>query len=260
MQQTEDTIARVRPWIQDARRIVVLTGAGVSAESGVPTFRGDKGLWRSWDPMQLATPDAFDHDPRVVWAWYRWRQNLVRRCLPNPGHHALVILQQRLGNNLSLVTQNVDGLHARAGSVGVNQLHGNLFADRCTRCGAVEDAFARTPDDRIHHENPEFDPPLPHCRACGGLMRPGVVWFGEQLPDGAMESAARAARKADLLLVVGTSGVVYPAAGLADDARRAGARVVVINTEATSHSSSASCTILGPSAQILPALVNPEAR
>jgi NAD-dependent deacetylase len=260
MQQTEKAIALVLPWVQQASRIVVLTGAGVSAESGVPTFRGDKGLWRSHNPMQLATPDAFDHDPRVVWAWYRWRQNLVRRCQPNAGHKALVTLQQRLGSGFTLVTQNVDALHARAGSTSVNELHGNLFADRCTRCGAVEDAFGRAPDDAIHPDNPEFDPPLPYCRACGGLLRPGVVWFGEQLPDDAMESAARAARKADLLLVVGTSGVVYPAAGLADDARRAGARVVVINTEATSHSSSASCTILGHSAQILPALVNPEAQ
>lgn len=256
MQQTDKVIEQVRPWVQQARRIVVLTGAGVSAESGVPTFRGEKGLWRSYDPMQLATPDAFRAQPRVVWAWYRWRQDLVRRCEPNAGHHALVALQQRLGKGFTLITQNVDGLHARAGSLGVNELHGNIFADRCMRCGAVEDAFERTPDDRIHPERPEFDPPLPHCRACGGPLRPGVVWFGENLPDGAIESAARAARNADLFFVIGTSGVVYPAASLADDARRGGARVVVINTEATSHSSSATRTILGPSAQILPLLVD----
>lgn len=241
-------------WLADAERVVVLTGAGVSAESGVPTFRGAEGLWRRHDPMSLATPEAFARDPRGVWAWYRWRQRLVGACTPNDGHRALVELQRRVPGFL-LVTQNVDGLHHVAGSTDVVTLHGDLFADRCTVCGAVEDAHARPTCDDIDPDDPAKDPALPTCAACGGLTRPGVVWFGESLPDGAMERAAHAASRADVLLVAGTSGVVYPAAGLATIARRGGGKVVVINLDASPHDDTAHLSLRGRSGELLPRIM-----
>lgn len=245
----------VAEWIRDAERVVVLTGAGVSAESGVPTFRGAEGLWRKHDPMELATPEAFERDPRGVWAWYRWRQDLIRGCAPNAGHHALAKLQRSVPDFL-LVTQNVDGLHVTAGSTDVVELHGNIYADRCTRCDTVTPAYDRAPSPDIREDDPSRDPPLPECPACGGLTRPGVVWFGESLPEGAMERATDAARRADVLLVAGTSGVVYPAAGLAAVTARAGGRVVVINPGETPHASLADVVLSGPSASVLPALLS----
>jgi len=175
---------------------VVLTGAGVSADSGIPTFRGEGGLWRNYRPEDLATAAAFARDPLLVWEWYEWRRSIVREAKPNAAHLAIA----RIPNAL-VVTQNVDGLHQRAGSKDIIELHGNLFRTRCvreeTRRDAL-DAFGTLP---------------PHCQ-CGALLRPDVVWFGELLPAGAFERAGRAVRAADLLLVIGTSGVVFPAAGL----------------------------------------------
>lgn len=183
--------------IRDARprRVVVLTGAGVSADSGIPTFRGAGGLWRNFRPEDLATPEAFRRDPQLVWEWYAWRRELVRNAQPNAAHEALARLTDAV-----IVTQNVDGLHKRAGSRDVVELHGNLFRVRCVREGTTQlhaDAYAESP---------------PHC-TCGALLRPDVVWFGEMLPDDAVARAVGAIRSADLLLVIGTSGVVYPAAG-----------------------------------------------
>ena len=178
------------------RTVVAFTGAGVSADSGIPTFRGQGGLWRDFRPEELATPEAFERNPLLVWEWYEWRRTLVREAHPNAAHLAIARLPDAV-----VVTQNVDGLHARAGSRDVIELHGSLFRTRCTRDGAVADAsapFAELP---------------PRC-ACGGLLRPDVVWFGEMLPAGAFERATREVAHADLLLVIGTSGVVYPAAGL----------------------------------------------
>ncbi len=249
----EDDAARAAAWIAEAHSLVVLTGAGVSAESGVPTFRGDNGLWRSVDPMSMATPDAFYANPRSCWAWYRWRQALVRECAPNDGHLALAELEQIVPEFL-LATQNVDGLHAAAGSHKLVELHGNLFADRCTGCERVEPAWdAELPT--IDPLNPNSDPPLPLCSECGSLMRPGVVWFGESLPEGVMERAAQAASKADVLLVAGTSGVVYPAAGLARITADAGGRVVVVNPNSGAQDEVADLCIRGRSAEVLPALV-----
>ncbi len=183
---------RRRKW----ERIVVFTGAGVSADSGVPTFRGAGGLWRDFRAEDLATPDAFARDPALVWEWYEWRRELVRNAQPNAAHRAIASLDRAL-----VVTQNVDALHARAGSRNIIELHGSLFRVRCRREHTTRDAdepFATIP---------------PRCE-CGALLRPDVVWFGEMLPEGALETAAHAIRSADLLLVIGTSGVVYPAAGL----------------------------------------------
>jgi NAD-dependent deacetylase len=204
--------------LASARAVAVLTGAGISAESGVPTFRGPGGLWRSHRPEDLATPEAFARDPRLVWEWYDWRRGRIAAAEPNPGHQALVRLEDRAGS-FTLVTQNVDGLHERAGSRSVIRLHGSIWSVRCTGCGAERE------DRRV--PLPEVPP---RCE-CGGLLRPGVVWFGESLPPGAMERAAAAATGADVLLVVGTSAVVYPAAGIVPLALASGTRVVEVNPE-----------------------------
>jgi NAD-dependent deacetylase len=181
-------------------RVVVFTGAGVSAESGIPTFRGPGGLWRNFRSEDLATPEAFARDPKLVWEWYEWRRGLVREAQPNEAHRAIAKLDDA-PIKATVVTQNVDALHARAGSRDVIELHGNLFRVRCTR--------ERTTCDRVEAL---VDLP-PHCQ-CGALLRPDVVWFGEMLPPAALERASREIIECDLLLVIGTSGVVYPAAGL----------------------------------------------
>jgi NAD-dependent deacetylase len=190
------TIEQAIQAIRDARpqRVVVFTGAGVSADSGIPTFRGAGGLWRSFRAEDLATPEAFRRDPALVWEWYEWRRDLIRKARPNAAHEAVA----RLG--APVVTQNVDGLHARAGARDVIELHGNLFRVRCMSDGTTTerlDAFAEIP---------------PRCE-CGAVLRPDVVWFGEMLPNDAVARATMAIHAADLLLVIGTSGVVYPAAG-----------------------------------------------
>ena len=240
-----------------AERVTVLTGAGISAESGVPTFRGEGGYWRNHEPTSLATPEAFRADTKTVWAWYRHRQQLVRACSPNAAHHALVALQRDLearGGDLLLVTQNVDSLHEVAGSEGVIELHGNLFADRCTACGTLAPAWERAEAFDVDPDDPDQDPELPSCEACGGLTRPGVVWFGESLPEGAIERAAEHASRADLLLVVGTSGVVYPAAGLIAIARQAGAHVVIVNLDPMHQDDLAHDVLRGRAGEVLPAL------
>lgn len=191
IERAVDAIRRARP-----RNVVVMTGAGVSADSGIPTFRGAGGLWRNFRPEDLATPGAFRRDPALVWEWYEWRRDLIRKAQPNAAHEAIARLTDAV-----VVTQNVDGLHARAGSKNIVELHGNIFRVRCTREGTRrvrEEPFASLP---------------PHCE-CGALLRPDVVWFGEELPAEAIANAVDAVHDADLVLVIGTSGVVYPAAGL----------------------------------------------
>jgi NAD-dependent deacetylase len=178
------------------RRIAVLTGAGISAESGIPTFRGAGGLWNEYRIEELATPEGFARDPLKVWEWYEWRRTLIREAQPNPAHRALARIE-----DAPIITQNIDGLHALAGSTDVVELHGNIFRVRCVREGVVHD-----------HREP-FETLPPSC-GCGGLLRPDVVWFGEVLPEDAIARAVSAIRAADLMIVIGTSGVVYPAAGL----------------------------------------------
>jgi NAD-dependent deacetylase len=232
-----------REALRGAGRVVAMTGAGISAESGVPTFRGAGGLWRSHQATDLATPQAFRRDPRLVWEWYDWRRGLVGACAPNEGHRALVRLED-WAEDFTLVTQNVDGLHALAGSRALLELHGSLWRLRCTACGGVR-------EDRTH--------PLvllPECPACGGLERPDVVWFGESLDAVVLARAAEAVRRADVLLVVGTSGVVQPAASLAWECKRAGGVVIVANLEPTEHTELADAFVRGPAGQTLPALLS----
>jgi NAD-dependent deacetylase len=226
-----------------ARHVCVLTGAGVSAESGVPTFRDAlTGLWSRFNPEDLATPEAFERNPEFVWNWYESRREMIRRVEPNPGHYALAELARRVPR-FTLVTQNVDGLHQRAGSRGVLEYHGNILRDRCT----VERVVANRSDDSRNG--------LPVCATCGGLLRPDVVWFGEVIPAGPMRAAAEAAGDCDVFLSVGTSSLVYPAAGLAECALDAGATVIEINPNATDLSAAATIALGGASGVLLPRLL-----
>lgn len=238
------SLEQAREWLAAAQRVAVLTGAGISAESGIPTFRGAGGLWRSFRAEDLATPEAFARDPQLVWEWYDWRRGLIAKAEPNAGHAALVRLEARLGEGFTLITQNVDGLHDRAGSARILKVHGDIWTLRCTRCGA----------ERVNRRAP-LVPPLPVCKACGAMMRPGVVWFGESLPDAVFDAATRAAQQCDVFLVVGTAAVVYPAAGLIPLARRAGAKVIEVNLDDTPATSAVDAALRGKSGEVLPALI-----
>ena len=220
--------------------VAVLTGAGVSAESGVPTFRGERGLWRSFRPEQLATPEAFLRDPALVWEWYDWRRGLIGACVPNAAHQTLAEMEATLPD-FTLITQNVDGLHQAAGSRNVLELHGNIRRMRCTRC-------ERTSED---HRVPLPEIP-PRCSQCGALLRPDVVWFGESLPSQVLEAAWAAAARCRLMLVVGTSALVQPAASLPLVALRNGARLVEVNPAETPLSPHAHEILHGPAAEVLP--------
>jgi NAD-dependent deacetylase len=233
--------AQVRQWVRDARRIVVLSGAGISAESGVPTFRdAQTGLWAKFRPEELATEDAFRADPRMVWDWYLLRREMVDKVAPNAGHTAIAAFQQRHPGRLTVVTQNVDGLHQRAGSPGVLALHGNIADDKWL------DAPRACCDAALQPGHP------PRCAVCGNLRRPAVVWFGEMLPIMELAAAEQAAAACDLMLVVGTSGVVYPAAGLARATR---GRVAIVNPEPTELDDAADAVLTGTAARLLPELL-----
>jgi NAD-dependent deacetylase len=237
-----DLLKEAAARLRAADRVVAMTGAGISAESGIPTFRGEDGLWRHYRAEELASPSAFARDPDLVWEWYNWRRELIAAKSPNPGHRALVEIERRAGRFV-LVTQNVDGLHHAAGSRNVVELHGNIWRVRCTGCGT-------------ERENRDVPIPIPpRCEGCGGLLRPGVVWFGESLPEGAIEQAFAEAAGADVALVIGTSGVVQPAASLVWAAKGAGAFVVEINLDPTPHTETVDVSILGKAGETLPALV-----
>jgi len=220
--------------------VTALTGAGISAESGVLTFRGEGGLWRNFCPEQLATPEAFRRDPALVWEWYDWRRGLIAGCTPNAAHVTLAEMEAALPD-FTLITQNVDGLHQEAGSCDVLELHGNIWRARCTGCGRVTEDY-RTPLPEIP----------PHCPKCGGLLRPDVVWFGEPLPPEVLEAALAAAARCRLVLVIGTSAVVQPAASLPLVALKSGARLVEINLAETPLSAHAHEILRGPAAEALP--------
>jgi NAD-dependent deacetylase len=240
----EEALDRAAERLRRAQRVAVLTGAGVSAESGIATFRGAGGLWEGHSITDVASPEGFRRDPALVWRFYNARRTNLRSVQPNPGHQALAALEQRWGSDrFTLITQNVDGLHRVAGSRHILELHGNIARVRCTGCGTVED------------RGTEDLPDLPRCADCGELLRPDIVWFYEMLPEDIWLQATEATAACECFLVVGTSAVVYPAAGLIDMARAAGAGVIEVNLEPTGASRGATLSLFGPSGVILPHLV-----
>ncbi|HOL36950.1 MAG: NAD-dependent deacylase [Proteobacteria bacterium] len=236
-----------RAALRQARSVVALSGAGISAESGIPTFRDAlTGLWSRFDPADLASEEGFRAHPQRVWDWYAERREGVRRAEPNAAHRALAEFEQRHPGTLRVVTQNVDDLHQRAGSRDVVRLHGDILQDRWL------DACPRRPACRAADAGPARPP---RCAHCGNLVRPGVVWFGERLPESALTTAQRLASRCDAMLVVGTSGAVWPAAGLAGLARRAGASVVIVNPAASEIDDAATHLLRGAAAAVLPQLL-----
>lgn len=236
-------IARAADVLRQARRVCVLTGAGVSAESGVPTFRDSNGLWEGHRVEDVASPDGFERDPVLVWRFYNARRANRAQVKPNPGHTALATMEQRWGDNFTLVTQNVDGLHQEAGSENVLEIHGSLRHTRCLGCGVVTNRGFEVLGD------------APECPQCGGRLRPDIVWFGEGLPEDVWDASMTAAHRCDVLLVVGTSAVVYPAASLIPIARRNSATVVEVNMTRTEASTQANIGLYGPSGVVLPKLI-----
>jgi len=237
-------IPEVKARLAGARAVTVLTGAGISADSGVPTFRGADGLWRNHRAKDLATPEAFARNPRLVWEWYNWRRELIATKIPNAAHHALVELEQRV-ERFWLITQNVDGLHPAAGSRKLSEIHGNIWKVRCTQCRQVQENRAVP------------IPMLPLCPACGGLLRPHIVWFGESLDPDDLDRSTAAVGACEMLLIIGTSGVVYPAASFAALARQAGAFVAEINLDPTPNSQVVDVAIQGRAKEIVPELIRP---
>ncbi len=230
-------------FLRKSQRVAVLTGAGVSQESGLSTFRDAQvGLWAQYRPEDLATPEAFARDPKLVWGWYALRREKAQAAAPNPGHFALAEMEKQVPR-FTLITQNVDGLHRCAGSVNVLELHGSLQRVKCSVCGEQAAGWDESSSD------------VPPCARCGGLLRPDVVWFGESLPFAALESAFEAARTCDAFFSIGTSGLVQPAASLACAARGKGALVVEINAEPTPLTETVDFFLPGRSGEILPALV-----
>lgn len=244
--QTQAAMQQVRQWLEQAKHVAVLTGAGVSAESGVPTFRDtQKGYWAEFDVQDMASVSGYRSNPARVWQWYSERRELMLHVQPNPGHTALASYAQQHPGKLTLVTQNVDGLHERAGSPHVIALHGELMGncwlnDACPMCDAQAALSAGGQP--------------PQCSACGNMLRPAVVWFGENLPAQALQDAEAAAQQCDLMLAIGTTGAVYPAAGLVFQAHQRGAKIVIINPDDTEFDGIADVCLKGTSAQILPEL------
>lgn len=238
----EEKIKALRETLKKADRVAVLTGAGISAESGVPTFRGDEGLWQNYRATDLATPQAFARDPELVWDFYNWRRDLISKVTHNPAHRALVDLEG-LVPDFTIITQNVDGLHLLAGSRNIIEIHGNLWKVRCTKCHEI--TLDRSPDLGSS----------PKCTSCGGLLRPHVVWFGEALDPDILRQAVDASRNCRVMLVIGTSGVVQPAASLALEAKSAGAVLAEINLESTPHSGFMDFALHGKAGDIVPRLV-----
>jgi len=238
----EKTFNELKEIIAGSKRITVLTGAGISAESGVPTFRGSGGIWRNYQVTDVATPQAFARDPELVWEFYNWRRDLISKVTVNPGHKALVTLEKHV-NDFTLITQNVDGLHKEAGSERLLEIHGNLWEVKCMKCSLVT-------MDRSKNMGT-----LPKCSQCGGLLRPNVVWFGESLDPDIIHKAIEASQNCECMLIVGTSGVVQPAASLAYHAKAEGAVVAEINIEQTPQSGHMDFVLTGKAGEILPILV-----
>lgn len=242
----EDKLQSISKRINDASRITALTGAGISAASGIPTFRGDEGLWDEFDPSTLASPEGFRDDPERVWKWYNERRKMISDASPNPGHEALAELEESV-EHFSLITQNVDGLHQEAGSQNIIRLHGNIWEVSCW-----EDC-KESPEQWENYEVPFAEFP-PSCPECGGLLRPNVVWFGEQLDPAILQSAQRAI-SCDVFLTIGTSAEVHPAAGFINRASQQGAYTLEINPESTSASSTVDEVLKYGAEDVLPELV-----
>ncbi|MBN2544114.1 NAD-dependent deacylase [bacterium] len=242
MLQELETNTELKNALLNSSNVVILTGAGISAESGVPTFRDKEGLWKKYRPEELANADAFMQNPQLVWEWYQWRRRLIHDVKPNPGHYALAEME-KLYPNFTLVTQNVDGLHREAGSSNVVELHGNIRRNKCFDCGK----FVEVPDLDLQE--------TPKCESCGGLIRPDVVWFGEMLPADAINLAFNVSRACDLFISVGTSALVHPAASLPVMAMQGGAYVLEVNPNATAITPSVDHTFYAPSGEILPDIV-----
>lgn len=229
--------------LRNARSITVLTGAGISAESGVPTFRdAQTGLWEHYQAEELATPEAFERNPRLVWEWYEWRRELIRFAKPNAGHLALVELEQHV-LKFTLLTQNVDGLHYQAGSQNVIELHGNIWRNKCFR------------ENRLVENLPDRGDLPPHCPACGALLRPDVVWFGEPLPIDTLENSWHASENCDIFLSIGTSGLVHPSASFPYLALEKGIPILEINPAETPLTRLASYSLRRPAGEVLPELM-----
>ncbi len=241
--ENKDAIKLLKDKINQAKNVVVISGAGISAESGIPTFRGKDGLWKKYRAEELATNQAFVRDSSLVWEWYNWRREIIGSKKPNPAHEACVKLEKKLGKGFSIITQNVDGLHGLAGNKNVLEIHGNIWRTRCTSCGIVEE----------HREKLTTNP---RCEKCEGLLRPDVVWFGESLDENILYNTFQKLLESEVALVVGTSGVVYPAAQFADTAKGRGAYVAEINLEKTAKSSDVDISIIGKAGEILPLLVD----
>ena len=237
-------LGQLREKLASANSITVLTGAGISADSGVPTFRGRDGLWKNFRPEELATPEAFERDPRLVWEWYNWRREVLATKQPNDAHKALVELERRCPN-FWLITQNVDGLHRDAGSHQLSEIHGNIWKVRCTACGAIDD----------NREVPIAI--LPSCRQCKSLLRPHIVWFGESLCTADLTQCSAVLQHCEVLLIIGTSGVVYPAAGFSSIAKQAGAFVGEINLDPTPQSPVVDVSLHGRAKELVPLLLEP---
>jgi NAD-dependent deacetylase len=234
---TSEALRSAAHIIINATHLVALTGAGISRESNVPTFRGEDGLWKQYDAMQLATPEAFRSDPRLVWEWYSWRQGLIARCSPNPAHEVLAAWEQK-GILKSVITQNVDGLHARAGSKTIYEVHGNLWSLKCTSCQYT-----------AHIDSPAEG--VPTCPSCSGVLRPDVVWFGESLNHQTLRAVYDELYITDVCLVIGTSALVQPAASFPLIVKEGGGSIIEINTEETPLSTSAAIHLQGKAGEIL---------
>ena len=237
----EENILMVKEKLAASERVAILTGAGISAESGVPTFRGKDGLWRQYRATDLATPEAFARDSRLVWELYNWRRELLAPLRPNAAHHALVDMERRIPH-FTLITQNIDGLHQLAGSRNILELHGNIWWVRCTKCGTVSE------DLRVPL------PQSPACDSCGAPLRPNVVWFGESLDPRILDEAYAAVQSCQVMLIIGTSALVQPAASMGVMARRQGAFVAEINLDPTPYSGAYHLSILGKAGDVVPRL------
>ncbi len=250
LENFDESIEHAANELKRAQRVAVLTGAGVSAESGIPTFRASDGLWENHPIEDVATPEGFARDPALVWRFYNARRANLAKVKPNPGHYALAKLEERFGDHFTLITQNVDGLHQRAGSIRVLELHGSLYRTRCTGCRRIED------------RDLEVLPDLPECPKCGAMLRPDIVWFHEMLPEQAWREAGQAAALCDVMLVVGTSAVVHPAASLIPMAQQRissiktqPATIIEFNLTRTEASHLADIGLYGPSGEVLPKVI-----